>query len=255
MLSASRFGDSSTCLQCNVTGSAVVASGNVQTNALGALRMADRGLYPWCCEQHAPVQWVARTGAATVLINHEPAVAFSNATLHHGGAGAMVTGSANVFVGGAMISAEELARADALAMIDKALRSLDRWNDDDRRRFREWFGTDSAEARRAMRERLLKMRDKVQKEEMAVGLMRGTYAHVFPGGNTVNLDERFWTAPRHGEDSRAGTILHETSHFWDTGSTKDHAYGRTKCRTLAATDPKKAQENADNHEYWLETLP
>ncbi len=97
--------------------------------------------------------------------------------------------------------------------------------------------------------------EKLAKEELAVGSRRDLYGHVYPFSNTVNLDDHFWTAPRSGENSRAGVILHETSHFWDAASTDDHAYGRPKCRELARTDPKKAQENADNYEYWMETLP
>lgn len=255
MLGASRIGDPSICTSCGAVGPADVASGNVQSNALGALCMGDRGLYPRCCDKQSPVKWIASTGAATVWINKEPAVALSHTTTRVGGRGAMLEGSANVFVGGASISMEEMGRADALAMIDKGLRSLDRWNAEDRRRFREWFGTDSEEARQRMREHMLKMRDKLLREELVVGSEEGPYAHVFPWGNTVNLDGRFWTAPRTGEDSRAGTIVHETSHFSDAGGTKDHAYGRSACRTLANTDPAKAQNNADSHEYWLETLP
>ncbi len=140
-------------------------------------------------------------------------------------------------------------------MIDKAALSLDRWNAEDRAHFKEWFGSDSEEARQRMRARLRKMRAKLLEEDLVVGSFESNYAHVWPLGNTVNLDERFWTAPRTGEDSRAGTLVHETSHFWSAAGTQDHAYGRPKCRRLAAEHPDKAMNNADSYEYWMETLP
>lgn len=255
MLGASRFSDQSACAACGIVGSAVAASGNVQTNALGALRMGDTGLYACCCTKKSPVEWIATAGAATVLINNEPAVAITYRTTAPTGVGALLVGSGNVLVGGVLITMEEQARADALAMIDKGLRSLDRWNAEDRKHFREWFGTDSEEARQKMRERLLKMREKLLKAEIERGSLPGMYGHVYPWSNKINVDERFWGSPRTGEDSRAGTIIHETSHFWDTADTDDHVYGWDKCRQLAAKDPAKAQKNADNYEYWLETLP
>jgi peptidyl-Lys metalloendopeptidase len=181
-------------------------------------------------------------------------VALTHAELHAGKAGALILGSPDVLVGGASISMEELARADALAMIDKGLASLDRWNEQDRAAFKAWFGTDSEEARQLVRGHLLLMRGKLSKVDFAVG-EKNQWAHVFPLGNTVNLDNWFWKSPRFGEDSRSGTVVHETSHFLEAAGTRDVVYGRKACRALAAKDPDKALTNADSHEYWLETLP
>jgi peptidyl-Lys metalloendopeptidase len=167
----------------------------------------------------------------------------------------MIGASGNVVIGGATISAEALARADALAMVEKGLASLARWNEADRKHFREWFGSDSEATRQFMQQRLLKMRDKLMREKLVPGDDAHAYAHVYPNTNTVNLDGKFWSAPRDGENSRAGTLVHETTHFNDAGGTDDHAYGPDKCRALAAQYPNKAQNNADNHEYWMESLP
>jgi uncharacterized Zn-binding protein involved in type VI secretion len=254
MLPASRHQDASMCASCAAVAPAARAAANVHTNARGALRLGDGGSYTQCCTKPA-VPWVATAGAATVLINNEPAAAMSLATTHVGGRGALIGGSGNVLVGGAVITTGELARVDALAMIDKGLQSLDRWNTEDRRHFKEWFGTDSEWARELMRERLLQMREKLLHEELVPGTKTGTYAHVYPFTNTVNLDARFWSAPRTGADSRAGTLIHETSHFWGAGGTDDIVYGQPGCKTLAKQSPSKALNNADNHEYWLETLP
>lgn len=255
MLAASKLADHSACRACSVLGPSTSASGNVQTNGQGSLRMGDRGMYPHCCEKHAPVRWVASTGAGTVLINDQPAIAVTSTTTRITGRGAMVEGSANVFVGGVMISMEEMARADALAMIDKGLRSLERWNAEDKKHFKEWYGSDSESTREMIRARLLAMRRKLADANLVVGDHETYYAHVRVAGNTVNLDGSFWTAPRMGEDSRAGTLTHEVSHFWNSGGTHDYIYGRSGCRELARTNPRKAANNADSQEYWLETLP
>lgn len=254
MLPASRLYDTSTCTSCAALAPAARAADDVQTNGLGALRLGDGGKYPQCCTKPA-VPWVATAGAATVLINNEPATAMTLTTTHLGGRGALLVGSGDVFVGGALVTMEELARADAVAMLDKGLRSLERWNEEDRKHFKEWFGTDAEWARELMRKRLELMREKLLQAELAQGSRAGTYAHVYPFTNTVNLDERFWTASRTGEDSRAGTLVHETSHFWGAGGTDDVVYGRPGCRALAKQSPSKALNNADSHEYWLETLP
>jgi peptidyl-Lys metalloendopeptidase len=62
--------------------------------------------------------------------------------------------------------------------------------------------------------------------------------------------EGFWTAPLRGEDSKAGTIIHEISHMY--ASTHDHAYGTIDCKHLAVDEPKKAVDNADSYEFFAE---
>ena len=65
----------------------------------------------------------------------------------------------------------------------------------------------------------------------------------------------FWTAPAKGTDSKAGTLIHETSHFTNVASTDDWAYGQTAAASLAISDPAKALDNADSHEYFGENTP
>ena len=73
-----------------------------------------------------------------------------------------------------------------------------------------------------------------------------------------------------GEDSKAGALSHEMSHFIDigqtregmanadalfaepTGGTEDYIYGAGPARNLATRDPDKALRNADNFEYYIE---
>ena len=84
----------------------------------------------------------------------------------------------------------------------------------------------------------------------------GTYAYVYPTQPyKVYLCGAFWSAPNTGTDSRAGTLVHETSHFNVVAGTKDNAYGQTAAHNLAVSNPTKAVANADSHEYFAENTP
>jgi peptidyl-Lys metalloendopeptidase len=85
---------------------------------------------------------------------------------------------------------------------------------------------------------------------------KNTYAYVYPDKPyEIHLCGAFWVAPAMGTDSKAGTLVHETSHFNVVASTDDWAYGQSACRSLAASDPDKAIDNADSHEYFAENTP
>ncbi len=84
----------------------------------------------------------------------------------------------------------------------------------------------------------------------------GDYAYVYANQPYVvypcNL---FWSAPMFGTDSKAGTLVHETSHFTVVAGTSDVVYGQTSARTLAQSKPAQAITNADSHEYFAENFP
>jgi peptidyl-Lys metalloendopeptidase len=81
-----------------------------------------------------------------------------------------------------------------------------------------------------------------------------SYAYVFANQPyRVHLCGAFWNAPSLGIDSKAGTLVHETSHFTVVAGTQDYAYGTTACRNLAVSNPDRATRNADSHEYFAET--
>jgi peptidyl-Lys metalloendopeptidase len=83
-----------------------------------------------------------------------------------------------------------------------------------------------------------------------------TYAYVYPNQPyNIYLCGAFWTAPATGTDSKAGTLIHEMSHFNVVASTDDWAYGQTNAKALAISDPAKAIDNADSHEYFAENTP
>ncbi|KIY71307.1 zincin [Cylindrobasidium torrendii FP15055 ss-10] len=84
----------------------------------------------------------------------------------------------------------------------------------------------------------------------------GVYAWVYADQfGTINLCPAFWDAPNTGTDSRAGTLIHEASHFNKIAGTDDHVYGQSSAHSLALSNPTNAIDNADNHEYFAENTP
>ncbi|KAF9469757.1 deuterolysin M35 metalloprotease [Collybia nuda] len=83
-----------------------------------------------------------------------------------------------------------------------------------------------------------------------------SYAYVYPSSfGVVYLCNAFWNAPVTGTDSRAGTLIHESSHFTRNGGTNDYTYGQSSCKSLAISNPGNAVFNADSHEYFAENNP
>jgi hypothetical protein len=83
-----------------------------------------------------------------------------------------------------------------------------------------------------------------------------------PGGRFAYANERalvlgvcppFFRARMEGTDSRWGILIHEASHL--AANTRDHAYRPTGALALAKENAARAAENADNYEYFVETLP
>lgn len=78
-------------------------------------------------------------------------------------------------------------------------------------------------------------------------------AYAAPTRRIIGLCPGFFRAAMEGFDSRWGTLLHEASHL--AAGTGDHAYGQEAALILAKADPARAAENADNYEYFAESLP
>ncbi len=125
-------------------------------------------------------------------------------------------------------------------------------------RYLHWFGEYSAA-------RYSTVLDIYQKAEQVMGdgsiqfncnCDDQVFAYVFPiDPFKVYLCNLYWTAPQTGTDSRAGTILHELSHFPEVGDTDDNAYGAVSAANLARSDPASAVNNADSVEYFAENTP
>jgi peptidyl-Lys metalloendopeptidase len=88
------------------------------------------------------------------------------------------------------------------------------------------------------------------------GCNQNYYAYVYPTRPyEIFVCRAFWSAPLTGTDSKAGTLVHEMSHFNVTAGTDDHVYGQAGAKNLAITDPDAALDNADSHEYFAENNP
>jgi peptidyl-Lys metalloendopeptidase len=121
--------------------------------------------------------------------------------------------------------------------------------------YREWFGA----ANNQRFEQARRIIDTVQRNTVIAAMcdtMANVYAYVYPTdtSHTVYYCDAFWRAPNAGGyDTRAGTIIHELSHFNNIGGTNDWVYGTTAARNLANTNPARAVANADNYEYFCES--
>ena len=84
----------------------------------------------------------------------------------------------------------------------------------------------------------------------------GVFAFVFPTNPyMVYVCGGFWSAALTGTDSRAGTLIHEITHFTVVAGTVDYAYGQAAAMALAVSDADDAVDNADNYEYFAENTP
>lgn len=147
---------------------------------------------------------------------------------------------------------------------------LRRWNIADQSCFTQVFGTALDSARQTILGRVehqLTHVDKMLTDEActrrvfdAVPPDPNEYAHVWADDERHNiyLNKHFWPSGLTGQDSKAGALSHEMSHFEDLGATKDVKYGEktmygvSNAQFLAHHAPADALKNADNYEYYLE---
>lgn len=88
------------------------------------------------------------------------------------------------------------------------------------------------------------------------GCTQNYYAYVYPTQPyQIYVCNAFWSAPNTGTDSKAGTLVHEMSHFTVVAGTNDNAYGQSAAKSLAISNPTQALNNADSHEYFAENTP
>jgi uncharacterized Zn-binding protein involved in type VI secretion len=159
----------------------------------------------------------------------------------------------------------EQAKSDAKDLLTKCLEGLKKRNDATKARAKKWFGDDDEATLKLMQDRVEKEIKKLDSFTAAnfVPAEKGEedcYAYVYPDkDDKIYLGNDFDTAPATGPDSKAGTLVHEMSHYNSVAGTKDvvmsdgkTAYGRSNCEKLAKDDPAKAKKNADSFEYFVE---
>lgn len=125
-------------------------------------------------------------------------------------------------------------------------------------RYTTWFGVNDATRFATVTDHYSKILDAFNTQNVVVSCKcrKNYYAYVNPTAPyVITVCNAFWTAPAIGTDSKAGTLIHEMSHFNVVAGTDDLAYGQTAAKNLAISDPAKAVNNADSHEYFAENTP
>ncbi len=140
-------------------------------------------------------------------------------------------------------------------------------------RFGVWFGTTDP---KTIRSNFAKVYNGIQGGVMLIKdddpAEVDTFGYVYKDGPNdpprIYLCGAFWRAGRvtwnnvggvkvkkdgrAGDDNPLGVLLHELTHiFCDT---EDHEYGQDDCKQLAIDNPANAADNADNHEYYAESV-
>lgn len=126
-------------------------------------------------------------------------------------------------------------------------------------RYKTWFGTFSTANWNTVKSHYTNIQSVYNTKPIVFDCSckkTNTYAYVYPSQPyKIYLCGAFWNAPMTGTDSKAGTLVHETSHFTVVAGTQDYAYGQSAAKSLALSNPSQAIMNADSHEYFAENTP
>jgi peptidyl-Lys metalloendopeptidase len=125
-------------------------------------------------------------------------------------------------------------------------------------RYASWFGAVDAARTATVARHFVAIKEAFAGKPVTVdcGCNEAYYAYVYPNQPyKIHVCKAFWGAPPTGTDSQGGTLLHEMSHFTVVAGTNDWVYGQSAAAGLAASDPAKAVDNADSHEYFGENTP
>jgi peptidyl-Lys metalloendopeptidase len=125
-------------------------------------------------------------------------------------------------------------------------------------RYLEWFGAYTSSRYSTVKNNFTAIADAMTNAGITFDCKckQKYYAYVYPNQPyNIYLCQAFWSAPLSGTDSKAGTLIHEMSHFNVVAATDDVVYGQAGARNLADTNPDDAITNADSHEYFAENTP
>ena len=128
--------------------------------------------------------------------------------------------------------------------------------------YTEWFGEADKARYRKVKKNFKRITFKLKKKKLTFNCdgpdcEEDWLAYVFPNDKscTIYLCPGFYDLDEEGLDSRAGTLIHEASHFNKVAGTDDIVYGPENARRLARDRPGDACRNADNYEYFAESKP
>ena len=126
-------------------------------------------------------------------------------------------------------------------------------------RYVTWFGSTDPSRWAAVQSHYTNIFDAFNSQPVSVDCScrkQDVYAYVYPDQPyRIYVCKAFWSAADTGTDSKAGTMVHEMSHFTIVAGTNDYAYGQTPAKRLAIRNPARAIRNADSHEYFAENTP
>lgn len=206
------------------------------------------------CVCVSPAPDVILKGSTGVLIGGNPAARVGDVTAH---GGVITVGLPTVLIG--ELSPVQTAILNARGMLAMKLKELSDWDASAKANAKKWMGDDSEATRKMLIERINKTLTALDamNESNFKKAQKGKekyYAYVYPNDktHTVYLGNPFHAAPDTGTNSKAGTLVHEVSHFNDVAGTDDVTYGTKNSENLAKTSPSDAQNNADNFEYYIE---
>lgn len=135
---------------------------------------------------------------------------------------------------------------------------------DDLRHYNLWFGAASSERENMVLENYGKMKQGMETKDFTYHASgpecgQNDFAYSVQDGTDIWLCIKFWQAPARGMNSQAGTVVHEHSHTSafaeDVEVNGEKVYGEEASKKLAASEPDKAIRNADNYEFFAESLP
>ena len=144
---------------------------------------------------------------------------------------------------------------------------------DDTIEYERWFGKFSPSAAERVRRNLKSIAVAIRTGAVTaqcdpVGFdacEQSTYAFVYPNEPyLIHLCPNFFRQPvmsqlrpgthRSDNGTRAGTIIHEISHFTIVARTEDECYSRSECGSMAERDASRAVQNADSYQYYVEDI-
>jgi len=125
-------------------------------------------------------------------------------------------------------------------------------------RYATWFGPPDVARAATVAQHMDAIRDAFANRPLTIdcACTKPWFAYVYPDRPyTIHVCKAFWSARPTGTDSKGGTLVHELSHFTVVAGTNDWAYGQDAAGALAGSDPARAVDNADSHEYFGENNP
>jgi len=125
-------------------------------------------------------------------------------------------------------------------------------------RYTKWFGSYNSSRYATVKSHFANIKNALDTKPIVVdcSCKQSYYAYVYPTQPyKIYVCNAFWSAPMSGTDSKGGTLVHELSHFNVVAGTDDWAYGQSAAASLATSNPTRAIDNADSHEYFGENTP